>query len=77
MSPWRPCKRRTFILRLRRIGFTNPYPGSRHAFMIYGHHRLSIPLNPEYSIPQLKMMIGEVQEIIGRTTQAEEWDQLD
>jgi len=45
--------------------------------MVYGHHRLSIPFNSEYSIPQLKMMIGEVQEIIGRTIQVEEWDQLD
>jgi hypothetical protein len=45
--------------------------------MVYGHHRLSIPLNPEYSIPQLKMMVGEVQEIIGRPISPEEWDQLD
>lgn len=77
MNPWRPCKRRTFILRLKRIGFIGPFPGSRHAFMVYGQHRLSIPSNSEYSIPQLKMMISEVQEIIGRALYPEEWDQLD
>jgi hypothetical protein len=45
--------------------------------MVYGQHRLTIPSNSEYSIPQLKLMISEVQEIIGRALYPDEWDQLD
>jgi hypothetical protein len=44
--------------------------------MVYGQHRLSIPSNPEYSIPQLRMMIQEVEEIIGREITVEEWNRL-
>jgi hypothetical protein len=45
--------------------------------MVYEQHRLSIPSNSEYSIPQLKMMISEVQEIIGRALHPDEWEQSD
>ena len=43
-----------------------PYSGARHQFMIYEEHRLSVPSNSEYSVPQLKMMISEVESIIDR-----------
>lgn len=76
MSPWRPCKRRLFIKRLRSLGFEGPYSGKRHHFMIHGHHRLSIPSNSEFSIPQLRMMINEVESIIERTISVEEWTDL-
>jgi len=42
--------------------------------MVYQYHRLSIPSNTEYSIPQLRMMIQEVESIIGHSITAEEWD---
>jgi len=45
--------------------------------MVYRDYRLSIPANHEYSTPQLKMMIREVQEIIGRTINEAEWNQMD
>jgi benzoyl-CoA reductase/2-hydroxyglutaryl-CoA dehydratase subunit BcrC/BadD/HgdB len=44
--------------------------------MIYKQHRLAIPSNKEYSIAQLRMMIREVEEIIGREITAEEWNIL-
>ena len=66
MSQWTPCKRRDFIRRLRKIGFDGPYSGTRHQFMILGQHRLAIPSNTEFSVPQLRMMLREVQQIIGR-----------
>jgi hypothetical protein len=34
--------------------------------MTYRKYRLAIPSNAEYSVPQLRMMIEEVEEIIGR-----------
>jgi len=77
MSQWQPCKRRDFIKRLLRLGFRGPYSGTRHQFMVFENHRLSIPSNQEYSTPQLRMMIREVQLIIDRTVGADEWNRLD
>ena len=76
MSQWSPCKRSGFIKKLRRLGFDGPYSGSKHNFMIIGQNRLTVPSNSEYSVPQLKMMIREVVEIIGREIAADEWDNL-
>ena len=44
--------------------------------MVYETHRLSIPSTTEYSIPQLHMLIREIEEIIGREVTAEEWNHL-
>ena len=76
MSPWKPCKRRDFIRRLRKLGFDGPYSGTRHQFMIYGQNRMAIPSNTEYSVPQLRMMIREVEEILNRGITVNEWNKL-
>lgn len=76
MSQWQPCKRRLFIKRLRKLGFDGPYSGTRHQFLLYENHRLSVPSNPEYSVPQLKMMISEVEIITDRRLSIEEWSDL-
>lgn len=76
MSPWRPCKRRDFIRRLHRLGFEGPYSGTRHQFMVFQQSRLAIPSNTEYSVPQLRLMIEEVEAIIKRTITATEWGGL-
>jgi hypothetical protein len=44
--------------------------------MVYQQHRLAIPANPEYSVPQLRMMLREVAAIIGREISADEWGHL-
>jgi hypothetical protein len=51
MSRWNPCKRNEFIRRLRQLGFTVPYSGTKHQFMLFEQHRLAIPTNSEYSVP--------------------------
>ena len=76
MSRWRPCKRREFIRRLGKLGFDGPYSGARHQFMVYEQCRLTIPSNTEYSVPQLRMLLREAEEIIGRQIMAEEWNRL-
>jgi hypothetical protein len=76
VSRWIPAKRRDFIRRLPQIGFDGPFTGTRHQFMVYEQYRLAIPSNKEYSIAQLRMMIREVEEIIGRKITAEEWNKL-
>lgn len=76
MSRWNPCKRGEFVRRLRRLGFEGTYSGAKHQFMVYQQHRLTIPSNTEYSVPQLRMMLREVEAIIGRQITADEWEQL-
>ncbi len=71
-----PCKRRDFVRRLRKLGFEGPYSGTRHQFMVYQGHRQTIPSNSEYSVPQLRMLLGQVGEILGRGISAEEWNAL-
>ena len=76
MSRWNPCKRNDFVRRLRQLGFTGLYSGAKHQFMVYENHRLTIPSNKEYSVPQLRMMLREAETIIGREITADEWESL-
>ena len=76
MSRWQPCKRREFIRRLRKLDFDGPYSGTRHQFMVFEECRLTIPSNTEYSVPQIRMMLNEVEVILGRTITADEWNKL-
>jgi hydrogenase maturation factor HypF (carbamoyltransferase family) len=76
MSRWNPCKRNDFVRRLRELGFMGPYSGAKHQFMVYENHRLTIPSNKEYSVPQLRMMLREAEAIIGREITADEWESL-
>lgn len=76
MSRWNPCKRGDFIRRLRQLGFEGLYSGAKHQFMIRGQYRLAIPSNSEYSVPQLRMMLREVEAIIGRPITAADWNSL-
>ncbi|MEH2386055.1 MAG: hypothetical protein V7K14_09805 [Nostoc sp.] len=62
--------------KLRLLGFDGPFSGTRHQFMVYGEYRLTIPSNDEYSVPQLRMMIREVEVILEREITLEEWNSL-
>ncbi len=76
MSRWAPCKRRDFVRRLRELGFDGPFSGGRHQFVTFQEHRLAIPSNEEYSVAQLRVLLSEVKEIIGRQIPLEEWTKL-
>jgi hypothetical protein len=76
MSRWSPCKRREFVRRLRALGLDGPFSGTRHQFMTFGSHRLTIPSNEEFSAPQLRFMLQEVAEITGRQLSADDWNAL-
>ena len=76
MSRWTPCKRRDFIRKLRRLGFDGPFTGTRHQFMVFLQKRTAIPSNAEYSVPQLRILVREVEHILGREVPAEEWESL-
>lgn len=76
MAAWRPLKRREFIRRLRALGFEGPYSGTRHQFMIFGTHRQTIPANAEYSLPQIRMLVRQVEMIMRCRIGVEEWEKL-
>ncbi len=73
---WKPCKRGEFVKKLRALGFEGAFSGAKHQFMIFNQCRLTIPSNSEYSVPQLRMMLREVEEIIERKVSVEEWNNL-
>jgi hypothetical protein len=58
------------------LGFDGPYSGAWHQFMTFGQHRLTVPSNEEFSVPQLHFMLQEVAEIVGRQFSADEWNDL-
>jgi len=76
MSRWTPCKRSEFIRRLRQLGFDGPYSGTRHQFMVSEQQRLAIPSNAEYSVPQLHLLIREVEGILGIEIPLDSWNRL-
>jgi hypothetical protein len=44
--------------------------------MRYGTHTLAIPNNAEYPVPQLKTLLKEAEQIIGRKIPLPEWQDL-
>ncbi len=44
--------------------------------MVYRNHRLAVPSNAEYSVGQLRMMIREVEGILGRSIEREQGNRL-
>ena len=76
MAAWHPLKRREFIRRLRALGFAGPYRGARHEFLVLGQRRQTVPSNADYSVPQLKMLLRQVEAILGRKISAEKWAAL-
>lgn len=76
MGAWHPIKRREFIRRLRVLGFEGPYAGTRHEFLVCGQNRQTLPSNSEYSTPQLKFLLRQVEVILGRKISPDEWNNL-
>ncbi|MGD0537594.1 MAG: type II toxin-antitoxin system HicA family toxin [Verrucomicrobiota bacterium] len=76
MAAWRPLKRRDFIRKLRALGFAGPFSGTRHQFMVSGQHRQTIPTNSEFSVPQLRLLVRQVESILMRPLSVDEWNAL-
>ena len=62
--------------RLRALGFDGPFSGTRHQFMVSGQHRQTVPTNSEYSVPQIRMLLWQVESILGRPVSLDEWNSL-
>lgn len=44
--------------------------------MRHDKYTLTLPGNKEYSVPQLKMLLKEIEKGIGKKISLEEWDNL-
>jgi hypothetical protein len=73
---WRPCTRKEFIKKLKKLGFAPPEAVGRHFYMRYGTYTLTVPSNKEYSTPQLRMLLNEIEQGAGRRIALEEGDSL-
>lgn len=72
MPAFGPIKRRELIYYLRQIGFSGPYSGGKHQFMIKGQLRVRIP-NPHKEDIGKNLLMRILREAgIDR----EEWEQL-
>jgi len=76
VSRWKRCKRRDFIKKLHILGFSGPFSGTKHQFMIFQQYRLAVPSNAEFSVPQLHVLLGEVEIIIRQKITLEIWNNL-
>jgi len=76
MAKWAPCKRKDFIRKLKNLGFESPEPGGRHFYMRYGSFTLTLPSNSEYSVPQVKMLVNDIELGIKKRISLEEWSAL-
>ncbi|MEA3471432.1 MAG: type II toxin-antitoxin system HicA family toxin [Thermodesulfobacteriota bacterium] len=76
MGKWNPCKRREFIKKLKKVGFKPPEPGGSHFYMRYGTYTLTLPSNKEYSVPQVKMLLNEIEQGIKKEISSDEWESL-
>ena len=76
MGKWKPCKRRDFIKKLKKLGFGSPEPGGRHFYMRYGTYTFTLPSNKEYSVHQVRVLINEIEGGIGKTISIETREKL-
>ena len=76
MGKWKPCKRREFIKKLKKFDFGPPEAGGRHFYMRHGTYTLTLPSNKEYSVPQIKMLLNEIENGINRKISLKEWENL-
>jgi hypothetical protein len=76
MARWAPSKRKDFIAKLRKLGFEPPEPGGRHFYMRHGAFTLTLPNNTEYSVPQIKMLLKEIEVGTKKKIALEDWQKL-
>ena len=58
-----PLPRRILIEKLRKLGFSGPYPATRHEYMKRGSEKIFIP-NPhgkDIGLPIIKKIIGQLR----------------
>lgn len=62
--------------KLRGLGFEGPYAGTRHQFMVWQQARLPIPTSDELGVAKVRELVREVELLLGRPIDVEEWERL-
>ena len=44
--------------------------------MVFGAHRQTIPANAEYPVPQIRMLVRQIETIMERKIAVVEWEKL-
>jgi predicted RNA binding protein YcfA (HicA-like mRNA interferase family) len=76
MGRWMPCKRKDFIKKLRSLGFEPPEPGGKHFYTRHGTFTFTLPGNAEFSVPQLRTLLKEIELGLRRNISLNEWQDL-
>jgi hypothetical protein len=74
MVRWTLCKRKEFIRKLRKLDFEPPEPGGKHYYMRRG--TFTLPSNAEFSVPQLRTLLKEIELGLHRNISLDEWQDL-
>ena len=76
MAGWHPIKKREFVRKLIALGFSGPYRGTRHEYLVFRQFRQTVPSNAEFSVPQLRVLLRQVELILQRRVTPDEWNSL-
>jgi hypothetical protein len=76
MVRWTLCKRKEFIRKLRKLDFDSPEPGGKHYYMRRGTFTFTLPSNAEFSVPQLRTLLKEIELGLHRNISLDEWQDL-
>ena len=72
MARLTPVSRREFVRRFQQLGFTGPYSGGRHEFMLHGDIRIILP-NPHRQEIGVNLLIRLLSQA---TITREEWEEV-
>lgn len=72
MPPFRPIKRSDLIYNLKAAGFSGPFPGGKHQYMVKGSLRVRIPNPHKQDIS--KHLLAEILKQVGISR--DEWEGL-
>ena len=61
---------------MKKIGFEPPEPGGNHFYMRHGAYTFTVPSNKEYSVPQVKMLLKEIEHGIIKEISLDGWERL-
>jgi hypothetical protein len=68
-----PITRRDLVIRLRLLGFSGPFSGGRHQFMVRGGLRLTLP-NPHQGDIGADLLVRVLRQA---GVEREQWEALD
>jgi hypothetical protein len=55
------------------LGFSEPLPGGKHHYVVGHGGHIVLPSNREYSVEQLRMLLRQVEGVMGRRVTLREW----